>query len=71
MKRTAYENFGKNAKKITVMNSQYKDLDGKAVWVDEENNVYELNFARLSKTWSALKTGYTIRDLLDRDLLEK
>lgn len=53
-------------KKITVMNSQYKDLDGKAVWVDEENNVYELNFARLSKTWAAHKTGYTIRDLLEK-----
>lgn len=71
MKRVAYENFGKDAKKVTVMSTEYKTRgDGKVVWIDEENNVYVLNYARRAKVWAALKTGWTLDGLIKENLVK-
>lgn len=46
MKRTVYKGFGPDAKRITVESTEYKDFDGKVVWVGSDGMTYELSRTR-------------------------
>lgn len=66
MKKVAYTSFANNASKVVVESTGLKDFWGKAVWADENGNVYEVKYAKFLKRFAAIARGITVTEGVEK-----